>query len=97
MIIARDIPKEKFPKTRIVNIPGITVTVQEMLEALGVVGGDAAVNLVENKKDEETERIVLSWPTRVDISRARMLGYAEDGSLEQTLREYVEDYGSKTT
>lgn len=66
-----------------------------MLEALKAVGGDQAVKLVENQKDEETENIVLSWPTRLDISRARLLGYVEDGPLEQTLREYIEDYGGK--
>ena len=95
LIIARDIPKERFPGTRIVNIPGITVTVHEMVEALRAVGGDEAIDLVEEVKDEETERIVLSWPTRLDVSRAKSLGYAEDGPLEQTLREYVEDYGGK--
>lgn len=93
LIIARDIPKDKFPGTRIANIPGITVTVQQMVEALRAVGGDEAVKLVRNEKDEETEKIVLSWPTRLDISRAKKLGYAEDGPLEQTLREYIEDYG----
>lgn len=95
LILARDIPKEKFPGTRIVNIPGITVTVQQMLEALRVVGGDEAVKLVEDEKDEATEKIVLSWPTRLDTSRAKKLGFAEDGTLEQTLREYIEDYGAK--
>ena len=92
LLIARTIPKERFPKTRIANIPGITVTVQQMLEALRAVGGDDAVKLVQDEKDEETEKIVLSWPTRLDVSRARMLGYVEDSSLEQTLREYIEDY-----
>ena len=67
-----------------------------MIEALRVVGGDSAVKLVEDHKDPETEKIVLSWPTRLDISRARSLGYVEDGPLEQTLREYVEDYGEKS-
>lgn len=75
-------------------MPGITVTVQQMLEALRVVGGDEAVKLVEDKKDEVTENIVLSWPTRLDTSRAKSLGFAEDGPLEQTLREYIEDYGA---
>lgn len=95
LIIARDIPKEHFPGTRIANIPGITVTVSEMLDALRAVGGDQAVQLVEDQKDEETEKIVLSWPTRLDVSRAKSLGYVEDGPLEQTLREYIEDYGVK--
>ena len=66
-----------------------------MLEALRAVGGDQAVKLVEDHKDEDTEKIVLSWPTRLDVSRAKSLGYVDDGPLEQTLREYSEDYGEK--
>ncbi|CAD6582019.1 MAG: hypothetical protein ASARMPREDX12_000732 [Alectoria sarmentosa] len=93
LIIARDIPKEKFPGTRLVNIPGVTVTIREMLEALKAVGGDEALKLVEEKRDDATEKIVLSWPTRLDISRAKALGFAEDGTLTNTLKEYIDDYG----
>ena len=96
LLIARNIPKKRFPGTRIANIPGITVTVQQMLEALRAVGGDDAVRLVHDEKDEETERIVMSWPTRLDVSRAKMLGYVDDGPLERTLREYMEDYVNET-
>ena len=95
LILARDIPKEKFPNTRIVNLPGITVTVNEMLEALKAVGGDEALKRVEEQRDEATEEIVLSWPTRFDVSRAKQLGFADDGPLERTLQEYLEDYGAK--
>ena len=95
LIIARDIPKEKFPGTRLVNIPGVTVTIREMLEALKAVGGDEALKLVEEKRDDATEKIVLSWPTRLDISRAKALGFVEDGTLTNTLKEYIDDYGGK--
>ena len=97
LIIARDIPKEKFPGSRIVNIPGVTVTIREMLDALKAVGGDEALKLVEEKRDDATEKIVLSWPTRLDISRAKALGFAEDGMLTNTLQEYIDDYGIKTS
>lgn len=97
LILARDIPKEKFPGTRIVNIPGVTVTIREMLDALKAVGGDEALKLVEETRDDATEKIVLSWPTRVDISRAKALGFVEDGTLTNTLKEYIDDYGSKAS
>lgn len=96
LILARDIPKEKFPGTRIVNLPGVTVTVREMLDALKAVGGDEALMLVEERRDDATEKIVLSWPTRVEILRAKALGFAEDGTLTNTLQEYMDDYGAKT-
>ena len=77
------------------NIPGVTVTIREMLDALKAVGGDEALELIEEKRDEATEKIVLSWPTRVDISRAKALGFKEDGTLTNTLKEYIDDYGTK--
>ena len=96
LIIAADIPKEKFEHSRIVNLPGVTVTVQAMLDALKAVGGDKALQLVEEKRDEATERIVESWPTRFDTSRAEGLGFADDGTLVQTLEEYMTDYKSES-
>ena len=95
LILARDIPKERFSDTRIVNLPGITVTVNEMLEALKAVGGHEILQLVEEQRDEAIEKIVLSWPTRLDVSRAKQLGFADDGPLKRTLQEYLEDYGEK--
>lgn len=65
-----------------------------MLKALKNVGGKEAVDLVEEKRDEATERIVESWPPRFDTSLAESLGFINDGPLEKTLKEYVEDYGS---
>ena len=97
LIHARDIPKAKFGSSRIVNLPGKTVSVNEMLEALERVGGRTALDLVEEKRDEATERIVESWPTSLNTSLATDLGFRDDVSLEQTLKAYLEDYGSKRT
>ena len=66
-----------------------------MLGALDSTGGRKAVELVEEKRDEATEKIVVSWPTRLETSLAKELGFSEDVSLEQTLKDYLEDYGPK--
>lgn len=97
LIRARDIPTEKFEgKSRVVNLPGVTVTVQKMLDVLKEVGGEDALRLVEEKRDEETERIVMSWPTRLDTTRAKQLGFKDDGSLVETVRDYVKEYGMRS-
>ncbi|KAA6407527.1 MAG: hypothetical protein FRX48_08770 [Lasallia pustulata] len=97
LVLARDIPKEKFPaRTRVVNLPGLTVTVRQMLEALQKVGGEKALMLVEEKRDKAIEKIVETWSTRFDTSRAKMLGFEDDGTFEDTLQAYIEDYGKKT-
>ena len=62
LILARDVPKENFSGSRIVNLPGVTVTVREMLDALKAVGGDEALRLVEEKREEATEKPNLNVP-----------------------------------
>ena len=97
LVLARDIPKENFPaRTRTVNLPGLTVSICQMLSALKKVGGEEALRLVEEKRDEAIEKIVETWSTRFDISRAKMLGFEDDGTLEETLQAYLEDYGEKS-
>ena len=94
LIHARDIPKDKFEgKSRAVNLPGVTVTIKEMLNALKEIGGEATVKLVEEKQDATIQKIVSSWPARLDPSWAKSLGFADDGPFTQTLQDYIEDYG----
>ena len=96
LVYVKEIPKGKFTgRSRVVNLPGITVSVDEMLQALKVVGGENALELVEDKKDEAIEKIVYSWPTHFDTSWAKELGFRQDGNLLQILKDYVEDYGRK--
>lgn len=96
LIRARDIPVERFGgQSRVVNLPGVTVTVQQMLDVLKAVGGERALSLVEEQQDESTARIVASWPARLNTARASELGFKNDGSLVQTVRDYVEQYGMK--
>ncbi|KAI7968768.1 hypothetical protein EIK77_005784 [Talaromyces pinophilus] len=101
LIIARDIPTEAFNKdvacgsSRIVNLPGITVTVQEMLDALLQIGGEQVRKLVKEVPDTSVEQIIGSWPAEFDISRASELGFQQDGDLVKTIKEYLEDYAPK--
>ena len=93
LILASQIPEDLFKgRSRIVNLPGSTVSVQEMLDALDTVGGGKALALVQEGKDEKIQEIVKGWPTRLETSKAERLGFTNSGTLEQSLREYIEDY-----
>lgn len=95
LIHARDLATEAFRDgSRVVNLPGITVSIHEMLAALKATGGQAALDLIEEKRDGPTEKIVESWPAKYDTAKARRLGFVEDGTLANTLKEYIEDYGT---
>ena len=67
-----------------------------MLQALRTVGGEKALELVEEKQDDTAQKIVESWPTRLDTSKATALGFVGDGPLHQTLQEYLRDHGPES-
>lgn len=88
---AVSIPAEKFGDTRQVNVPGISITVGEILDALVRVAGEDKLAYIEEIKDETVERIVGSWPTSFDISRALELGFQRDGLFDDAIRDYMKD------
>jgi nucleoside-diphosphate-sugar epimerase len=75
---------------RQINVPGICVTVQEMMDALEKVGGRDKLSLLTEKSDPELLPILKSWPTRIDNSQAFSLGFQRDQSFEQAVRDYKE-------
>lgn len=93
LVKAKAVPAASFGgESRIVNLPGRTVTVEQMLQALVDVGGEKAEKLVQEKPDASIESIVGSWPASFDLSRAKRLGFYEDVPIQQAIRDYVEDY-----
>ena len=75
-----------------VNLPALTVTVEQMLETLRNVAGDAVADLVSFAPDPSVEAIVGSWPAEFDNARARALGLEPDADFEAVVRQYVADH-----
>lgn len=90
LVHAMTIPAEKFGHFRTVLLPGYTATSGEILQALEEVAGKQTRALVKEKRNEEIERIVLSWPGKYDTSRAKELGFADDVGLKDTIKDFIE-------
>ncbi|GGD83977.1 D-erythronate dehydrogenase [Caballeronia grimmiae] len=73
----------------VVNLPGLSVSVDEMVAALREVAGDEAVARIDWQRDERIEKIVGSWPGAWDTSRAEALGLSGDGSFVEVVRGYI--------
>jgi nucleoside-diphosphate-sugar epimerase len=76
---------------RTVNLPGLSVTVAEMVAALERVGGREAVARIRWERDPLVERIVASWPGVWDTTRALRLGFGGDADFESVVRAFVAD------
>ncbi|PSR79952.1 hypothetical protein BD289DRAFT_79379 [Coniella lustricola] len=87
------LPSDALPETHIrwMNFPGISVTVQELLDALAKVGGEDKLQYVKEETNPVLERILRSWPRRVDDATAVNLGLLRDESAESLVREYAEN------
>ncbi|MBC8749192.1 MULTISPECIES: D-erythronate dehydrogenase [Paraburkholderia] len=80
-------------KQRALNLPGLSVSVDEMIAALREVAGDAVASRIVRQPDERIEKIVGSWPGAWDTSRAERLGLAAERSFADVIRGYIADEG----
>jgi nucleoside-diphosphate-sugar epimerase len=76
---------------RVLNLPGISVSVDEMIAALREVAGDEVANRIVREPDARVEKIVGSWPGQWDTSRAERLGLSGERSFADVIRSYIAD------
>jgi nucleoside-diphosphate-sugar epimerase len=86
-----DLPAARFGFNRTVLLPGITVTVAEMVEALRRAGGEAAVKRIRWEPDVVVQKIVDGWPRAIIARRAASLGIEADADIDEIVRAFVED------
>ncbi|KAL3482337.1 hypothetical protein BJX99DRAFT_750 [Aspergillus californicus] len=90
LILTLSLSPDSLPShIRQINVPGICVTVQEMMDALVEVGGEDKLSLLKEKEDPSLRPILDSWPTRFDNAQAISLGFKRDSSFKQAVRDYV--------
>jgi nucleoside-diphosphate-sugar epimerase len=91
LVHAHDLPSSEWPTTRVVNLPGITLTVREMIDAMGRVAGKDAVERVRFVPDARIQGIVKTWPVRFRTDRANAMGFKADENFESAVRDHIED------
>jgi nucleoside-diphosphate-sugar epimerase len=91
LIAGAALPAEALGERRALNLPGLSVSVGEMIAALERAGGKAAVDLVRHERDPAIEAIVGSWPAAWDNRRAEALGLCPDPDFDAIVRAYIED------
>jgi nucleoside-diphosphate-sugar epimerase len=74
---------------RVINMPGLSVTVAEMLAALRRVCGDEIADRVHLERDPAIEAIVNSWPGNFSADYARGLGFEADADFDGVIRAFL--------
>ena len=94
-IHAHDLASSAWGVNRVLNLPGITTSVKEMVDALRKIAGDKVADLVEWKPDARVQAIVKTWPARFSTARAIKLGFVADQSIEGIISDYISEQGIK--
>ena len=91
LIFGHDVAASALGTNRNINVPGLSLTVGDMVGALKRVAGDEVVSRIEWKADARIERIVSTWPGALDSRRARALGFPCDENFDDVIRQHIRD------
>ena len=89
LIHGHELPAEQLTQGRVINMPGLSISVREMLEALARVAGAEAARRVTFEADPAVERIVNSWPGNFSSVYARKLGFKFDTDFDSVIQAFI--------
>jgi nucleoside-diphosphate-sugar epimerase len=89
LIHGHELPAEQYTQGRVINMPGLSISVREMIEALARVAGKEVAQRVSFEADPAVERIVNSWPGNFSAVYARKLGFKFDTDFDSVIRAFI--------
>jgi D-erythronate 2-dehydrogenase len=88
---AAGIDTASLGQRRALNMPGLSATVSDEIEALRRVAGEDAVRLIRREPDDLVAAIVAGWAADYEPARARALGFRAETRFDEIVAAHVED------
>lgn len=88
---AMTLPDATIGPIRIIPLPGITLSVGDMVSALEKRAGTRTTARIRWEFDPEIQRIVESWPSTVKADRAVALGFQGETDFASIIDAHIED------
>lgn len=76
---------------RSLTMPGLSITVGEMVETLRQIAGDNTAALVKRKPDAAIGKIVAGWPRNFSAERATSVGFVADTDFAAIVNAHIAD------
>lgn len=89
LVHAAGLDTARLEGRRALNLPGLSCTVAEQIEALRRAGGQEAVDLITPRPDPQIMKIVSGWPRDFDPARAIALGFKAESSFDEIVATYI--------
>jgi nucleoside-diphosphate-sugar epimerase len=92
LIHGHELPGEQLTQGRVINMPGLSITAGQMIDALRRTAGDAVANRVRLERNPAIEKIVGSWPGSFTASYAKSLGFTADHDFADVIGQFIAEY-----
>ncbi len=90
---AHDLAASAWGTNRALNLPGITFSVKEGVEALRRIAGEGVAARVVFKPVERIQNMVKTFPARFRPKRALSMGFTADSDIDSIVRSYIDSEG----
>ncbi|CNH69653.1 D-erythronate dehydrogenase [Yersinia pekkanenii] len=89
LIHGHQLDARQLKSGRVINLPGLSITVQQMIDALRRIAGDATVDRIKIQQDPLIEKIVSSWPGNFEAHYANALGFNSDKDFDSIINDFI--------
>ncbi|EJN21986.1 nucleoside-diphosphate-sugar epimerase [Pseudomonas sp. GM78] len=92
LIHGHELAGEQMTEGRVINMPGLSITVEQMIDALRQVAGENVAARISLERNPAIERIVGSWPGSFCATYSRDLGFTADEDFRAVIKQYMTEY-----
>lgn len=92
LLAVHDLPAAAFGASRAMNLPSLTASIGEMIDALRRCAGGRRLGEVRVEPDAALQAVVEGWPEAFVSERATRNGIGADARFEDIVRAYIEDH-----
>jgi nucleoside-diphosphate-sugar epimerase len=89
---AHNLPGDRLGHDRSLILPGLAISVADMVASLQRVAGPEVAARVQWARDLRVERVASTWPGRLSDTRARGLGFPVDTNYDDIIRDYIREH-----
>lgn len=89
-IHALGLPSLPLWSWHVINLPGFTISVKQMLSDLAQVKGEAILEHIKFEFDENINNIVASWPAAINCTSAENLGFTADKNFKDVIQQFIQ-------
>ena len=91
LVHAAEVPEEAWGMNRCLAIPGQSVRVGDMVQAMTNVAGSNAAGRITWEADPFIQKICEGWPQGMKTDKAIRIGFHQDKGFEDNIRWFLED------